>query len=238
MLDVLNFLVVLPPEFLLAAECVASLLFIALFYFLYGKAGLYVYTSLAVIIANIQVLRLGFFSFLTEPIALGTVLFTSTYFVADILTEHYGVKESRKIIGVSFLSMAFVPVFMGLVLLFPSRESTQVDKAIHVLFSPVPRLLMASFISYAVSQYLDIYIFQKIKQLTHSKYLGARSILSLLTSGFIDNIVFCTLAWVVLSPQPVGWSQLWYSYILGTYVIRLGTTCLFAPCLYFFRKPY
>jgi len=42
----------------------------------YGIVGLYVYNVLALIVANIQVLRLTTFESFAEPVALGTVLFS------------------------------------------------------------------------------------------------------------------------------------------------------------------
>lgn len=227
----------LPSEILLLAEFFVCFLFINLFFRVYGKIGLYVYTGLAVIVSNIQVLKLGSFSFVKEPVALGTVLFTSTFFVADILTERYGLKSSKKVIGISFLSMTFVPLVMGLTLSFKGHESHMYDNAIDILFSPIPRLMAASFISYGLCQLVDIHIFQTLKTATKGQFLGMRSLVSLVLSTFLDNILFCTLAWVVLAPQPISWHTLWYSYILGTYIIRLMATGLFAPCLYFFRKP-
>ena len=52
--------------------CYCSILF-ALKYF--GKIGIYVYVSIAIILANIQVLKVIEFPFFPQPMALGTILF-------------------------------------------------------------------------------------------------------------------------------------------------------------------
>ena len=62
---------------------------------LFGEIGLYIYSAIAIIVANIQVLKLVKFSFFSEPIALGTVLFASTFLCTDILAEYYGAKKAR-----------------------------------------------------------------------------------------------------------------------------------------------
>jgi len=41
----------------------------------FGKVGIYVYVSIAIILANIQVLKVVEFPFFPEPMALGTILF-------------------------------------------------------------------------------------------------------------------------------------------------------------------
>ena len=67
------------------------IVFISILIFLkfFGEVGLYVYTSIAVIAANIQVLKIVKFSFFAEPIALGTILFASIFLCTDILAEYY-----------------------------------------------------------------------------------------------------------------------------------------------------
>ena len=64
---------------------------------LFGEVGIYLYTIIAVIAANIQILKIVKFSFFNEPVALGTILFASTFLCTDILTEYYGVKSAKKI---------------------------------------------------------------------------------------------------------------------------------------------
>ncbi len=63
----------------------------------YGVFGLYVYNALAIIFANVQVLRFTQYSSFAEPVALGTVLFTTTFFVNDVITEHFGAEYAKKI---------------------------------------------------------------------------------------------------------------------------------------------
>ena len=57
---------------------------------------MYIYTVIAVIGANIQVLKIVDFPFFSNPIALGTILFASTFLTTDILTEYYGSKFAKK----------------------------------------------------------------------------------------------------------------------------------------------
>ena len=68
---------------------------------------MYVYTVLAIIVANIQVLKIVNFPFFENPIALGTILFSTTFLTTDILTEYYGVKSARKNILIGFLGFLF-----------------------------------------------------------------------------------------------------------------------------------
>ena len=73
--------------------CFSSIL---VFLKLFGYVGLYVYSALAVIIGNIQVLKTVDFFYSPEPVALGTVLFASTFLCTDILSEHFGKEKAKK----------------------------------------------------------------------------------------------------------------------------------------------
>ena len=55
---------------------IISFSFVLIFLKLFGKVGLYVYSVIAIIAANIQVLKIVKFSFFSDPIALGTILLT------------------------------------------------------------------------------------------------------------------------------------------------------------------
>src|ERR1700679_1491336 len=68
----------------------------------FGIQGLYLYNILAVVIANIQVLKVSPFFLSPHPVALGTMLFSTTFLVSDILTEHHGTRIAKKGIILSF----------------------------------------------------------------------------------------------------------------------------------------
>ena len=54
-------------------------------------------------------------------------------------------------------------------------------------------------------------------------------------SALIDNTVFSVLAWVVLAPEPMAWQPLIFTYILGTYVLRIAVAALDTPFVYLAR---
>jgi hypothetical protein len=43
------------------------------------------------------------------------------------------------------------------------------------------------------------------------------------------------LAWVVFAPEPVGWEALFFTYILGTYGLRVVLSLLDTPFMYLSR---
>lgn len=212
-----------------------------------GKEGLYMYNVIAVIVANIQVLKITSISFSPEPIALGTLLFATTFLVSDILTEHCGTKTAKTGVMLSFLAQIIVTIIMLITLAYPSlggvtgKDSDKllidgVQVAMYTLFAPSLRILIASLTSYYICQQVDILIFKALKDLSNKKMLWLRLNVATLISGLLDNILFSTLAWVILSPNPVGFNTLIFTYILGTYAARVLVSITSTPIIYLSYK--
>lgn len=248
----------LPAEIvslILFGTCAVSILFL---FRLFGAPGLYLFNIVAIIASNIQVLKNVQFSLCAEPVALGTVVFASTYLCSDILTEHYG-KASAKIgIWYCFAAQLLMTVLMIIAVGYPPLASQTIgavtgatgnlgafasagglesmistEKAMSLLFTPSPRLMFASLLAFAISQFNDIWLFQALNTLTRGKLLWLRTSVSSLVSAMVDTVLFSALAWVILSPDPVSLSTLIFTYILGTFVARAWVSVLSTPIMYF-----
>ena len=81
----------MPNELLLILSLFFLFGSVLVFYRLFGKLGLYVWTVIATIAANIEVLILVDAFGLEQT--LGNVLFATTFLVTDILSENHSKKE-------------------------------------------------------------------------------------------------------------------------------------------------
>ncbi len=219
-----------------------TFLCVILFFKLFGVIGLYVYTAVAIIAANIQVLKLVKFSFFEDPIALGTILFASTFLCTDILAEEYGAKEARKNILIGFSSFLLMTFFMLFTLGFKPIDDLsvgqeyqwafQTQENLLGIFLPFPIFFISSMLAYLVSQYFDVWFFQKISNITKKKFLWFRNNLSTMISSLIDNTVFSIFAWIILNPNPLEFSTVLFTFILGTYFLRLFIALIDTPFIY------
>jgi queuosine precursor transporter len=235
--QIVGFLQNLPSEMLLCLEYLTCFVAILGATRYAGAAGLFTYISIAVFIANIQVLKTASFSFLDFPVALGTVVFSSTFLASDILTEFYGPSIARKAVWVGFGSNLLATLLMLITIsINPADTGDPMHQALTIIFMPIPALFIASLISYLICQQIDIWIFQLVKNLTGGKYLWLRTSLSSAISALLDNVVFSLLAWVVLAAHPVSTHELIYTYILGTYIFRIIVTLLQMPIIYLIRR--
>ncbi|GAI81265.1 unnamed protein product [marine sediment metagenome] len=103
-------------EFLWLGLVIFTFLGILLSYRLFGKTGLFVWTGVAMIVCNIQVLKtLVLFGMVST---LGNALYGTTFLVTDILNEIYGKKEAKRAVWIGFYMTIATMIIMQICLRF------------------------------------------------------------------------------------------------------------------------
>ena len=235
----------LPPEAMWVATLVVCFAAVLLLLRLFGKTGLYVYIAVAIIGANIQVLKAVKFGLYDDPVALGTILFSSTFLCTDILAEHYGAPAARRGVAIGFSSLLLFNIIMILNLGFqpmtPEVAGEDMSWALpnhgHMLalFSPTPALFASGMIAYLASQFHDVWLFSLLKRTTGGRFLWLRNNASTAISSLIDNTIFSVLAWIVFAGDPLPWGTVVMTYIRGTYWLRLVVALFDTPIMYLAR---
>ena len=235
----ISFLQEMPPLALWALQIPLCYGMLLLFFRLFGIGGIFAFNAGAIILANIQVLKVASVFSSVDPIALGTVAFTTTFLGTDILAEYCGKQYAKQAVGIGFAALLFSTALMTLTIgIAPVEDSPEMGWALalhqnlEAVFSPAPALLLAGMCAYLVSQLFDIYLFDTMRRKFHGKQLWLRNCVSTACSSLIDNIIFSVLAWVVLADNPLAWKTVIFTYILGTYFIRLILVLLDTPFIY------
>lgn len=205
---------------------------ILVFLKLFGYVGLYIYSALAVIAGNIQVLKTVDFFYSPEPVALGTILFASTFLCTDILSEHYGKDKAKKNVLIGFVSFLFMTILMLITIGFAPSVNDWAQDSLANIFTPMSRFFAASMIAYLLSQYFDVWIYHKIKRITSNQFLWLRNNISTILSSLVDNTVFSILAWIILNPNPESLYNVIMIYIFGTYILRVLIALIDTPFMY------
>jgi len=236
----------LPPEFIWLLTLLTCFFIIIFLNRFFGPPGLYAYIAISVIGANIQVLKAVKFSLYPEPVALGTILFSSSYLATDILSEKFGKKVANKGIWLSFIAYLAFTVIMILTLGFSPLTPLQAGEKmawalsyhshIAALFTPQLTFFSAGMIAYLVSQLCDIWLFDHIKIKSKDRFLWLRNNGSTMLSALIDNTIFSVLAWIIFASNPLPFKTVFFTYILGTYWLRLIVAFLDTPFLYISRS--
>lgn len=195
---------------------------------IFKKEGLFVWISIATIIANILVCKsIELFSFTTN---LGNILFASSFLATDIMSEKYGAKESRKAIILGVVSQVIFVIMTQIGLLYIPAPEDLAQESMKGLFSINLRVSIASIVMYFVSNMADIYIFEKIKEKVPGK-LWLRNNVSTMICNSLENYFFSFLAFAGLMDIPTILSIATLASILEIVIAVCDT-----PFLYLSKK--
>ena len=154
---------------------------VLVFYKIFGITGLYCWTVLATIAANIEVM-LVVDAFGMEQ-TLGNILFASTFLVTDIISEIAGKKKADKAVTLGIVtSIAFILLSQSWLLYTPSPNDWA-RSSIEAIFSNTPRVMLASLLVYAVTQRFDVWAYHKWWAFTTKKCGDSQKFLWLRNNG-------------------------------------------------------
>ena len=205
---------------------------------IFGKQGLYTWTVIATIAANIEVLI--YIKAFGMGMTLGNVLFASTFLVTDIASEIYGKKIANTAVKLGIVtSIAFMILSQYWLLYTPHPTEDFAMPSMKIIFGNIPRLMIASFVAYAVAQVFDVWCYHKWWTFTEKKFgdkkkwLWLRNNGSTLLSQLINSILYTTFAFAGTFSN----SKLMMT-IVSSYIIFIVTSLLDTPFVYLARWMY
>lgn len=169
----------------------------------YGKPdlliGLYVaFVLVAQILAvKISVFNLGFKTFFVPS---GVLVFSITFLLTDIVNEKFGRKETHKMILIAFISQVATAFFFWLGVKFPPAPFWTIQQTWEQIFNLVPRITLAGWIAFLISENFDAYVFSWFKKLTNGRYLWLRNAFSSIPALLLDSLIFVPLAFLGTMP--------------------------------------
>jgi uncharacterized integral membrane protein (TIGR00697 family) len=192
-------------EILWAGMLIVNFLAILFAYVRFGRIGLYIWIPISTILANIQVVMLvDLFGFGTT---LGNILYAGGFLVTDILAENYGREYAKRAVKIGFFSLIVMTVIMQIAVNFtPSdvEEGILTFNGVKRIFDFMPRIVIASLISYWVSQTHDIWAYEKWRErFSERKHIWIRNNMSTMVSQLIDNSLFTIIAFWGIYPKEV-----------------------------------
>lgn len=125
----------------------------------------------------------------------GTLIFPLTYLVADMITEVYGYKNARRAIWVAFIFNIIFLAYGQFLTYLPSPSFAATNIAFDELLKVNFTIVLASFISYIISETTNSYIVAKTKVKFAGQFLGLRFVMSMIIASGLDSIIFATIAY-------------------------------------------
>lgn len=216
-------------EILWIGLLVSNFLMVLFAYRFFGKTGLYIWTAVAVVLANIQVMKtIEVFGLVT---ALGNVVYSSLFLVTDIINENYSKKDAKRAVWIGFFVLVATTIVMQITIRFIPHESDFLSEHISAIFSFLPRIAFASLIAYLISQSHDVWFFATLKMKHKNKHLWLRNNLSTISSQLIDNVVFTLIAFVGI----FSWSIIGQIF-LTSMILKVIVSICDTPFVYWARR--
>lgn len=194
-----------------------------------GKEGMIGWIGIASILANLLLIKSV--NLLGISATLGNVLFASNFLATDIITENYGYKEAKK--GVKFGIMAviiFMIVTQFALLYIPNSEDVA-QSSFELLFSFIPRISLASVSMFALSNFVDIRLYEFLRKKSNGKKMWLRNNLCTIICNGGENFLFYLIAF--LGVMNIGTIL---SIALSATVIEVLIALCDTPFLYISKK--
>ncbi|MBD5543809.1 MAG: queuosine precursor transporter [Lachnospiraceae bacterium] len=201
---------------------------------LFKEQGLYLWTVIATIAANIEVLIVV--NAFGMEMTLGNILFASTFLVTDILSELYGKKAAQTAVWLGIAtSVAFIAISQSW-LFYTPNENDFAMPSIRAVFSNTPRLMLVGIVVYVIVQLFDVWAYHKWWAFTNrkfgdkKKFLWLRNNGSTLVSQLLNTVLFTWGAFLGTHNTATL-----ISIAFSSYVIFIVTSLLDTPFIYLAR---
>jgi uncharacterized integral membrane protein (TIGR00697 family) len=193
--------------------------------------------------ANIRLLD-GFV--LDFNLTAGAIIWPVVFITTDIINEYFGKKGVRKIsfLAAGLIAYAFIIIFV-ITLLPPSDfwldvNSTDamgrpfdVDFAFAKIFTQGLGIIIGSLTAFLIGQFLDVFVFQKLRKITGSKMIWLRATGSTLVSQLIDSFVVLFIAFYFLAPEGSRWSVTQVTSVgIINYIYKFAVAIALTPLIY------
>lgn len=196
---------------------------------LFGKAGVMTWIALATVFANIfEAKNIGLFGL---NLAAGHVMFGSVFLATDILSEYYGKKAAKQGVFIGLAADIALIATTQICRLYIPSVADSADPAIQRLFTMSLRITAASAVMFFISNWCDVLLFAKIRELTKGKYLWLRNNVATIVCNCLENFLFYFLAFY----PTFGFSQI-VSMGLATCLLELIIGICDTPFLYLAKR--
>lgn len=221
-------------EILLILSLILTYSAVLLLFAIFKEQGLYLWTVIATIAANIEVLIVV--NAFGMEMTLGNILFASTFLVTDIMSELFGKKSAQTAVWLGIAtSVCFILISQSWMLYIPN-ENDFATPAIRTVFSNTPRLMIVGIVVYVIVQLFDVWAYHKWWEFTSQRFQDTKKFLwlrnngSTLISQLLNTILFTWGAFLGTHN-----TQTLISIACSSYIIFIVTSFADTPFVYLAR---
>jgi|WetSurMetagenome_2_1015567.scaffolds.fasta_scaffold75697_3 queuosine precursor transporter len=199
----------------------------------YGKEALISTICMFGVLSNLlitkQITLFGFNIITTDVFAVGSI------FGLSLLQEYYGLPIAKKSIVINFIILLFYLATSQLFLLYVPNAFDTMQQHFAIIFSPMPRIIIASVIVYMCSQVLTTYLHTFFSQRWTNKYLVLRNVAVVFLAQLFDTVAFSFAALYGIV------HSVWHIIIISMSIkmlVIIGSTPFISFCRRYIKPPY
>jgi uncharacterized integral membrane protein (TIGR00697 family) len=153
--------------------------------------------------------------------------------INDVITEVYGKERTRSIIRSGLFVIGIIFLFSLLATSLPaSTRFMETERAYDTIFSLSARISAASLIAFTLAEFLDVYIFARLRKSLGKKSLWLRNNVSNFVSQFADTAIFMTLAFYALGTPFQENLAFLVSLIIPYWLLKCAMSIIETPLVY------
>ncbi len=172
----------------------------------------------------------------------GVILWPVIFIMTDIINEYFGKQGVIKITYFTVLLISYTFVIISIVTFLSPADfwidinntddtgnPFNISLAFNKIFRQGLGIIIGSLTAFLISQFLDVFIFQRLRRITGSKMIWLRATGSTLVSQLIDSFVVLTIAFYIFGNWSV--SQV-ISVGIINYIYKFTIAIVLTPVLY------
>lgn len=154
----------------------------------------------------------------------GVLAYSITFAATDVICEIWGKRATQSVVNAGFVALILSWALVALAIGLPAAPFWAHQAEYASVLGSAQRIILASIAAYAISQSLDVWGFQRLKEWTGGRMLWLRNNLATMVSQTVDSAVFVTIAFYGEAPV--------LRIIAGQLVVKYAIALLDTPVVY------
>jgi uncharacterized integral membrane protein (TIGR00697 family) len=153
--------------------------------------------------------------------------------INDVIVEVHGKERAKSVVRSGLLVVIGILLFSLLsTSLPPSTRFKNSEIAYDTIFGLSARISASSLAAFILSEFLDIYVFVRLRKMFGKNKLWLRNNLSNFISQFVDTFVFMTLAFYAFDKTPQVNVSFLTSIIIPYWLLKCSMSIIETPLVY------
>ena len=182
-------------------------------------SGIFCACLVAAAVLTAKILRIG-------PVAVpaGVFAYCITFVCVDVISEIWGRRCANMVVLAGFIGLVCAFLLIQLALWWPAASFWDQEEAFYGVLGMTPRIIAASLTAYVLSQFLDVWLYNLLKDRMQGRHLWLRNNLATILSQLIDSTVFISIAFYGVMPV--------WPLIFGQWTVKVALALCDTPLVY------